>query len=315
MTPPTAALEARPVTVYRIRNWSTNFENNRSRVMRTCRYVCMPNKQDGLGLTRILAQPDGAAIFGVWCLILQACSRQSVREGWLTDDGTAAGRPWDLDDIAFRWRRSPAEIQRTIEIVCADKVGWMERLDADCPSAGTATSLSAPKCAFSEIEGREGIEGTGGAGAASLDREDLSKPSLPPTITPQQHLRRLRAIGLWLRDDEEAEVAIEAIGLYGGAAMVARATAIKHGRPEGRIFLSELTVGASAPQPSAAAPLSDEAKRTVIAVDLVARLGWEACADAADLPRDRILTGETMVEAMRDPGIFDRVVAKTGGLA
>src|SRR5688500_17694384 len=70
------ARERRPMIVYHIRNWAKSFENNKSRVIGACRYVCMPNKQDGLGLLRILAQEDGAALFRVWCLILQACSRQ-----------------------------------------------------------------------------------------------------------------------------------------------------------------------------------------------------------------------------------------------
>lgn len=147
------------------------------------------------------------------------------------------------------------------------------------------------------------------------DPTDVTTPRpgvLAPTVTAEMHLRTLRAIGLWLKDDEERAVAIEAIGEYGGAAMVARARAIKHGRPEGRIFLSELTVGSSAPAVAPAVGINGEAQRTAIATKLVARVGWERCADAADIPRDRIGDAETMVEAMRQPGIFARVVTGIG---
>ncbi len=119
--------------LYHILGWNENFENNKSREIDNCRYVCMPNKQDGLGLMRILSEPDGGAIFGVWCLILQACSRHRVRDGWLTEDGTADGVPWQLDDMALRWRRPATEIVRSVDFICTPKVGWMERLELKCP--------------------------------------------------------------------------------------------------------------------------------------------------------------------------------------
>jgi hypothetical protein len=123
--------------VYHIKKWDANFENYKSRTVESCRWVCMPNKQDGLGLLRILAEPDGSAIFGIWCLILQACSRQRVRDGYLTDDGTPAGRPWDFEDLAFRWRRPLAEIQRCLDFLTSDKIQWVERLEEKHPH-GTA---------------------------------------------------------------------------------------------------------------------------------------------------------------------------------
>ncbi len=296
------------MALYRIRNWSANFENNKSRVMRSCRYVCMPNKQDGMGLTRILAQPDGAMIFGIWCLVLQACSRQAMpREGWLTEDGTAAGRPWDLEDLAFRWRRPLAEIERCLAFVCSDKIGWMERLEANCPSSGTSRAISDGKCQTSVIEGRK--EEREPALPDEDDPNDLTKPTPSTPIPAEHHLRRLKALGLWLKDDEERDVAIEAIGLYGGAAMEARAVRLKRDRGTGRIFLNELTVHDDQAAPP---PASGESQRAAIAGAMVKRLGWERCADAADIPRERIGGADTMIEAMRDPGIFARVVAATG---
>lgn len=158
--------------VYHIRNWAKSFENNKSRVIGACRYVCMPNKQDGLGLLRILAQEDGAAIFGVWCLILQACSRQVKRDGWLTDDGTENGRPWDLEDLAFRWRRPIREIERALSIFCDHKIAWMERLQSKCPSGGT----ECPSGALNEGR-KEQREGTpGGAAVPDIDLDGIADP-------------------------------------------------------------------------------------------------------------------------------------------
>lgn len=123
-------------TVYQIPGWDHHFENNKSRDIDECSYVAMPNKQHGMGFTRIMAQPDGAAIFGVWCLILQAASRQErPRNGWLTDDGTETGIAWDIEDLAMRWRRPVEEIRRALDVLCSPKIGWLkasQRPASDC---------------------------------------------------------------------------------------------------------------------------------------------------------------------------------------
>ena len=66
-------------------DWNDYFENNKSREINKCSFVCTPNKQDGMGLLRVLNEPDGAAIYGIWGLIIGAASRQSLpRSGHLT---------------------------------------------------------------------------------------------------------------------------------------------------------------------------------------------------------------------------------------
>jgi hypothetical protein len=110
--------------LYQIAAWDATFENAKSRQTAACHFVCLPNKQDGLGLTRILSLHDGAAVFGVWCLIVQAASRQRCgRNGWLTEDGCRDGTPWRIDEMALRWRRTESEIRRALD-VCAN-VGWL----------------------------------------------------------------------------------------------------------------------------------------------------------------------------------------------
>ena len=143
--------------VYHILNWNDHFENNKSREIESCRWVCMPNKQDGLGLMRILSETDGAAIFGVWCLVIQACSRHKVRDGWLTEDGSAVGLPWELDDLGLRWRRPVAEIHRALDFTCSPKMNWMEKIKRSAvmvPDDGT------PRVSKTQREGKkEGREG------------------------------------------------------------------------------------------------------------------------------------------------------------
>lgn len=117
----------RCMKVYRVKDWDQNFENNKSRERNECSFVCVPNKQDGMGFARVMAQPDGAAIYGIWNLILGACSQQRrPRQGWLTHDGHPTGSAWTPDDLALKFRRPEVEIVRAIEVLASEKVGWLE---------------------------------------------------------------------------------------------------------------------------------------------------------------------------------------------
>ena len=112
--------------IYQIRDWDTHFENFKSRTVDKCGYVCVPNKQSGMGFTRILHEKDGMAIYGVWQCLVGACSKQHIpRKGWFTDDGTPAGMAWTTEDLAVKFHREEKEIARAMEVLCSPKVGWI----------------------------------------------------------------------------------------------------------------------------------------------------------------------------------------------
>jgi hypothetical protein len=122
--------------IYQIRDWNVHFENNKSRIIEHCGYVAMPNKQHGMGFIRVITSPGGAAMFGIWTMIVQACSQQrKPRLGWLTDDGTETGRAWTLEDMALRWRQSPELILQTLQLMASQQVGWLNALEV--PEGGT----------------------------------------------------------------------------------------------------------------------------------------------------------------------------------
>jgi hypothetical protein len=54
----------------KIRNWDNYFEADRSRQWKSIKWVPIPNKQ-GLGYKKIMAQKNGAEIFGCWCALVQ----------------------------------------------------------------------------------------------------------------------------------------------------------------------------------------------------------------------------------------------------
>ena len=109
--------------IYQIKDWDEHFENNRSRQVDKCNFICIPNKQSGMGLTRILAEKDGLAIYGAWHLITGACSQQHPpRRGWLTDTGKPNGLAWTEDDLAIKFRRDPAEFKQIGRASCRERV-------------------------------------------------------------------------------------------------------------------------------------------------------------------------------------------------
>jgi hypothetical protein len=114
------------MTIYQIRNWTTTYENNRSRAYKNCKFVCVPNNQDKEGMVRILAEPEGVALYGIWCLMLGAASAHPVRDGWLTSDGTPTGTPWTAEYLALRWRTDEEKVARLLAILSSNSVGWIE---------------------------------------------------------------------------------------------------------------------------------------------------------------------------------------------
>ncbi len=131
--------------MYRIKDWDKFFENNKSRIVDQCSFVCVPNKQDGMGLTRILSTKNGASIYGIWCLVVGACSRQrKPRLGYLTDDGTAEGNPWDAEDLANRWRQPVDLIADALAVLSSSRIGWLEhspsQVPSKCPSSAAERS-------------------------------------------------------------------------------------------------------------------------------------------------------------------------------
>lgn len=128
--------------LYQIRNWNDNFENAKSRSVKECSFVCIPNKQGGVGLMHILAEPDGRAIYGLWTLILEMCSHQKPpREGYLTADGKRNGRRYRAAEIACLFRASEAEVRRFLAVVSAPEVDWLELVEGP-PEENSAISAS-----------------------------------------------------------------------------------------------------------------------------------------------------------------------------
>jgi hypothetical protein len=179
--------------LYQVIDWSEHFENSKSRERDRCGFVCVPNKQAGLGFTRLMAEKDGAMIYGIWCLLLGALSRQrKPRGGWLTQDGHQAGTPWAVSDLALLWRRPEPEIERALTFLSSTAVGWIAvydpSLNGDCPPTARAVPADCPPTALERREENE---------------EKRKKEALFLEIAPKNLLASpefVAAWGLWVKD-------------------------------------------------------------------------------------------------------------------
>lgn len=128
--------------IYQIRDWDRHFENNKSRERTSCSWVPLPNKQHGIGFSRVVSEPDGAAIYGVFVMMVCACSQQeSPRAGWLTDDGTRSGTPLGVEDLALKFRRPKSEIERAFQVLSGHKVGWLTAIQKETGEAKTPPAI------------------------------------------------------------------------------------------------------------------------------------------------------------------------------
>ncbi len=155
-------------------NWQKHFENSKSRERDRCGFVCVPNKM-GMGLALMLAEPDGAAMYGIFCLMLGLLSRQpKPRDGYLTGTGQADDRYLTGSELALLWRRPTAEVDRALRFICTPNMSWAIDLDVPVPAEYPSGARAVPAdCPPSTLEGRK--EGNG---------RKLAPPSAKPARDP-----------------------------------------------------------------------------------------------------------------------------------
>lgn len=126
--------------VLRVKDWNDRFESAKSRTYGIKSQTYMPNKQ-GLGYIRILRHPNGPAIYGAWCAMVNLLSRQHApRHGYLTDTGRSDGRAWTAEDIADL-TLFPVELARLmVAFLSSYPIGWLELV----PATGSAVSSHGP---------------------------------------------------------------------------------------------------------------------------------------------------------------------------
>lgn len=143
------------MTVYKIRNWDEDFENNRTRDMKNMNWVPVPNSHDGDGYTTLVSRENGAAFLGAWLVILQLASKCAPR-GTLLRSG---GKPHDSASISRITRLPEKLITETLK-VCTDEIQWIEKEQlSNAPQEGAEIPQEGalfPHPTDEEGKGREG---------------------------------------------------------------------------------------------------------------------------------------------------------------
>ncbi len=112
-------------TVYRIRDWINHFEVWQSkRIVGPLSWVGVPTKHDGKSFRRIIRLPNGPALFGCWCLIVQIAAKCPCRGVLADSDG-----PLSAEDIEDKTGCPASLLSEAIEVLCSDRIAWLEIVD------------------------------------------------------------------------------------------------------------------------------------------------------------------------------------------
>ena len=112
--------------LYQIKDWQLFYENAKSRSIQKCSFCGIPNKQDGLGYNRILAEKDGPALYGCFVATVLMASKQPIpRQGYLTDTGSIDGIPLTAADIALKTRMPEKAVEKMLDITTLPTICWI----------------------------------------------------------------------------------------------------------------------------------------------------------------------------------------------
>ena len=154
-------------TLYKIRNWDTQYENNRTRELKTLSWVPIPNKHDSDGYTQVMCEENPLELYGAWVVIVQLASRCGVR-GTLLRDGAG---PHNSASIARITRTSEKSIARALDYF-STSVNWLIVEDyKECDNPAPTCDNPAGGCL--EGNGTEGNRREVG-GAAPTSRGEVS---------------------------------------------------------------------------------------------------------------------------------------------
>jgi hypothetical protein len=161
--------------VYHVRDWAEHFETFETRKIKCTTYIPTPNKQDGFGFRRMMAQRDAVELFAAWHFIIQVASRGKGLEqrGWLMRDG----QPLTAEDLAITTGVAQPIFDRALEFFTDPKQGWLETVSMD--TALEAFSSAPPRPALLDTALSPGAPALQGDGTSPA----LADPGSPRTDT------------------------------------------------------------------------------------------------------------------------------------
>jgi hypothetical protein len=152
---------------YRIRDWSSHFENHESRKIKCLQWVPVKNKHDGSSYRRVAALPDAVEVFCAWSLLVQVASRMPVRGVLRDEDG-----PLTASELAMKTGFPEQIFTKAFSTLTDKKIRWIEVVDGE---------ISRPIPEHPGASGNFGVEGKGievvATATTTSDPSDQSPPS------------------------------------------------------------------------------------------------------------------------------------------
>ena len=126
------------MTTYRIVEWNTHFENNRTRELRYMEWVPIPIGMDGDGYTQLVSGQNGAANLGTWLAIVEVAARCDPRGTLLRRPVKGVREPHTAATLARISRLPEDDFKRVLPLLLT--IGWIETCAEPAPSCGIPAS-------------------------------------------------------------------------------------------------------------------------------------------------------------------------------
>lgn len=108
--------------LYKVRNWDSIYENNRTRDLEYLDWLPLPNSFDGDSYTYLWEQRKSVTYWAAWVLILEVASTCTPR-GWLVRKN---GKPHTPESLA-RKTNAPARIfEESLPFLASHDMQWLE---------------------------------------------------------------------------------------------------------------------------------------------------------------------------------------------
>jgi len=138
--------------LYRVIEWDKHYEHGHSRTVDKKSYQHFPNRQDGLGYKRLVAnKAEGERRYGCFCAMILTLSKQdkSVRAGWLTHNGLPDGERYTALDLALMSGCTEEGMAQMLKACTSTGIAWVEIVDGyavpKAPNESDEPKLEEPK--------------------------------------------------------------------------------------------------------------------------------------------------------------------------
>jgi hypothetical protein len=111
---------------WQVIEWTRHYESSRTQTIALRKWAQIPNKQHGLSYSKLIALPDGEAIYGAFVALIAMLSRQVPhRDGWLTEDGSPDGVALSCSDVALVTKCRVEIVESMLAATCRSDIAWL----------------------------------------------------------------------------------------------------------------------------------------------------------------------------------------------